>query len=981
MDASSPRRIDDPPFSLAPFVGRGAELRVLRAAFESASAGRGQVVLIGGEPGIGKTRTADVFAGDARDAKILWGRCHEWQGAPAYWPWIQVLRAHLSMLDDDDLRAQLGAGAADIAQVLPELRQRLADLADLPPMEPEQARFRLFDALATFLINAAQPHPLVIVLDDIHWADAPSLLFLHFLAESIRGARIVLLGAFRDFEVYRQPALSHTLAELSREQHAQRMTLRGLSPEDVGAFVAQISQSVPTDALVQAVYQETEGNPFFVGEVIRLLGAEGQLGGQTPVTLRRVPESVREVILRRLDRLPADCNRALSIASAAGREFSLALLARVSRETADELVDTLDAAIEAQLVQKTPAIGAYRFSHALVRETLYEDLGTAQRMRLHAQAGQALEEIHALDLAPYYADLTYHFVQAAPAGTADKALDYAIKAAERATAQVAWETAVGHYEMALRVLELQDPRDEHRRCEVLLALGEAQNRAGTGAGRIIGAGNSAETVSTFMEATRVARAAGLTEHFAQAAFGIVGLSLSVAQGFNEASQLMEEALAAFPKSDNSLYIHLLAGYAAHHSALMAIDKAPMDLTMYREARRHTDEAVAMARRSGKPATLSYALHARCHVYFGPDDLDILRADSEEALATAITAGDERLRVLALFDIYQAALFRGDMEAARNTIDSIQRTAAPLKIRYFDYVVSVCLTGQALRDGRLADADGHVESALSSWPGGGIGTWQLLALRREQGRVNEVVETTRWIYEQGRSALMWRVMWILALLEIGRDDEARSLFEEFCDAFSDKQRAALVYQHLYPYARHNVFASNSDHVCGSTAHYLGILATTLERWDAAERHFADALEANERWGIRPAAAWTRYQWADMLLRRGDEQCRERALPLLNAALVQAETMGMTRLIDTAQTLTDNLNQMRAAQPAGKRAHGLSPREMDVLRLITSGHSDKEIAETLSISPRTVTTHVTHILNKLGANTRTEAATIAVRAGIL
>jgi eukaryotic-like serine/threonine-protein kinase len=188
MEPASSRRFDQSSSSPVPFVGREAELRVLHTALGSAFAGRGQVVLIAGEPGIGKTRTSDMFAAqaEASGACILWGRCHEWEGAPPYWPWIQVLRAYLSLADEGSLIRDLGAGAADVAQVLPELRQRIPDLPELPAMEPEQARFRLFDALATFLVNAAKARPLVVVLDDLHWADTPSLLLLQFLAQGIR---------------------------------------------------------------------------------------------------------------------------------------------------------------------------------------------------------------------------------------------------------------------------------------------------------------------------------------------------------------------------------------------------------------------------------------------------------------------------------------------------------------------------------------------------------------------------------------------------------------------------------------------------------------------------------------------------------------------------------------------------------------------------------------------------------------------------
>jgi DNA-binding CsgD family transcriptional regulator/tetratricopeptide (TPR) repeat protein len=996
--------------SLIPFIGRNDELNALRSALDRSLAGRGTIVLIAGEPGIGKTRTSEVFALDAEacGARVLWGRCYEWEGAPAYWPWIQVLRTYIDDLDDDLLQTELGSGAPFVAQVLPELRQRLADFPEPPPLEPAAARFRLFEALTRFMINAARRRPLVIILEDLHWADAASLLLLQFLTQVLRDQPMLLLGTFRDVEITSQHPFSGTLVELTRELHTERLTLGGLSQSDVGLFIERLSGRRVSDALVATLHAETDGNPFFLGEVVRLLSAEGKLTDRLRIPLRRVPDSVREVIRRRLNRLPSDCHDILSVAAVIGREFSAQLLAGVTHAPVTDVLDLLDTATDVRLIEVSGPIGQYHFSHALIQETLYAALNTSRRMRLHLEIGTALEQSRRGDLAPRFAELAYHFSQAAPLGEAAKAISYAIGAAERASDQVAWETAIVHYQLALRSLEFLDPPDEQRRCEVLLALGEAHNRAGTDAGQIIGAGISAEAVSTFMEAARVARAAGLAEHFAQAAFGIVGPSLSVAQGFNEASELMMEALATLPKSDSILRAHLLAGYAAHRSALMAIGKTPMDFVAYEDVKSMTDEAVAMTRRLGNPATLSYALHARCHVHLGPDDLSLVRADSEEAVEAAIVAGDARLHVLALFDVYQAALFRGDNTTARNVLDPLRRAAEPLKIRYFDYILGICGAGQAMRDGRLADAEKHIEFALSSWPRGGIATGELLALRREQDRVHEVADAMRWIIEQLPGALMWEALWILALLETGRCDEARSLFAsipddklllvtshwnvrlcalyaEFCDAFDDKRRAAIVYEHLLPYARHNIFASNSDHACGSASHYLGILATTLGHWDDAERHFEDALEANERWGYPLHAAYTRYAWADALGRRGCTADFPSISALLERAVTTAERIGSIRLARHVDQLSKQIGvtlpAMKSTARLTKTQLSLSRREREVLALIIGGSTDKEIAEALFISPRTVTTHVTHILNKLGVSSRFEAAELASSNGHL
>ena len=265
--------------SLTEFVGREDEMAVLRAHLDDACAGTGSVALLIGEPGIGKTRTAEELAADARlrGARVLWGRCYEGEGAPAYWPWVQLIRAYVRGHDPRALLAEMGPGAADIAQVVPEVGERLPGLAPPPPLEPTQARFRLFDSVTTFLANAASGQPLVLVLDDLHWADTPSLLLLQFLARELRRSRLLVVATYRDVEVGRRHPLSQTLAELARERISRRVPLRGFAHEDVARFIELTTGLLPPAELVAAVVGETEGNPFFVTEVVRLLAADGRL--------------------------------------------------------------------------------------------------------------------------------------------------------------------------------------------------------------------------------------------------------------------------------------------------------------------------------------------------------------------------------------------------------------------------------------------------------------------------------------------------------------------------------------------------------------------------------------------------------------------------------------------------------------------------------------------------------------------------------
>jgi predicted ATPase len=385
------------PHHRAPLFGRERELTLLRTGLELGLSGGARVLLLAGEPGIGKTRLAEELATEAaaHGALVLWGRCHEAEWTPPYWPWVQVVRAYAHQRPADALRAELGAGGADVAQVVPEIAARLADLPVLPMLAPEQARFRTFDHIVAFLHRAAEARPLVLALDDLHWADTPSLLLLEFVARQGLDAPLVVVGTYRDVDVGRQHPLARAVAEVVHASHGQRVTLRGLSETDVGRLVA--SEGVtPTAQLVAAVYDETNGNPFFVHEVARFLASEAadDRGAPEERADRRlpIPQSVREAIGRRLDRLSPECNEVLATASAIGRDFGLPILARVSGREPEAVLEALTEATAARLIEEVPRhVGRYRFGHALIRDALYEELSTIQRVRLHHRIGLALE--------------------------------------------------------------------------------------------------------------------------------------------------------------------------------------------------------------------------------------------------------------------------------------------------------------------------------------------------------------------------------------------------------------------------------------------------------------------------------------------------------------------------------------------------------------------------------------------------------------
>ena len=346
--------------SVGVFVGREREMRELKATLEEALSGHGRLVTLVGEPGIGKTRTAQELAtyAGSRQMQVLWGRCYEAEGAPPYWPWIQSIRSHVREADSEQLRADMGGGAMDIAEIVSEVRYRLTDLQPAPSLEPEQARFRLFDSVVTFLKNSSGRQPMMIVLEDLHWADGPSLSLLEFMARELSGARLLLIGTYREDDLAHLP-LAQTLGVLAGEQLFQKVHLRGFSQEDVARFIEVITHIKPAPDLVEAVHRRTDGNPLFVTEVVQLLIQEGELtpeGSQNRQSWSvRIPQGMMQVVGRRLDQLSPRCSRTLSVASLIGREFALEqvrlLIGDVSKE---QLLEVIKEGLAARVIEELP---------------------------------------------------------------------------------------------------------------------------------------------------------------------------------------------------------------------------------------------------------------------------------------------------------------------------------------------------------------------------------------------------------------------------------------------------------------------------------------------------------------------------------------------------------------------------------------------------------------------------------------------------
>lgn len=981
------------------FVGREPELAALLAGLSDASSGRGRIFLLGGEPGIGKTRLADEFAAEAksRDALVMWGRCWEEGGAPAFWPWIQSIRVLLTEVESEALQLAAAARGADLAQILPELREYLPDLPEPPSMSPEAARFRLFDALAGFLVRLSQDRILVFVLEDLHAADDPSLLLLQFLAGELTNGRVLVLGTYRDVEVGRDHPLAPVLAELSRSQATTRMALPGLSEPDVARFIWSMEGQTPSKELVSSISRETEGNPLFIEEVVRLLVAEGRLWTHGRDQRIPIPEGVREVIGHRLGNLPEHCYRILTIGSVIGREFSIEVVQRITGHTPAELLEMLREAVAAKLIGNTPdEPGQFRFAHALIRETLYEDLMPADRIRVHREVGRALEETYASNPELHIEELAYHFFEAAPGGDVRKAVEYAMSAGKRATDLLAFEEAVRLLNMALRVL--RDYPDESRRCEALLRLGEAQARSGA----------TPTAKETFLEAAEIATRLDLPEMLARAAFGYSGrFPWMRAATDRQVVPLLRQALNALGDEDSVLRATLLARLAG------ALRDQPSLEPRASIAR----EAVEMARRIGDQGTIFYAILAEWGAsLLGPDGVSGQGSVAKELNSLAEEVQDLERLFEAGWVRFIGFMTRGLVWEARAQHEMMTRVANELGQPSQLWYAGVIETILALSDGRFDGAEGLIGQALEygrraqAWDAEASRLCALFVLRREQGRLRELEADIRRALVTHPGYRSFRCMLLMVLLDLGRDDEAGVLFDQLAegefamfpkdnewlfamtllgraaDILDDDTRASILYQQLFPYE--DLFALAASEVSvGPVALSLGILAARLGQNEEAAAHFERALALALQAQARPWVAYTHHAYATHLAERDNPGDRDRAVELLVTALEISDEIGMPVLTERIKLGLGQLGaRPRRSTPGGRRDTGapkgsvLTPREREVAALVAEGMTNRQIAESLFVAERTAETHVENILMKLGFTSRTQVAGWVLGAGL-
>jgi class 3 adenylate cyclase/tetratricopeptide (TPR) repeat protein len=897
-----------------PFAGRIDQLEGLTLAWKEAAEGARRAVLVSGEPGIGKTRLVTEAVRGAHDhgSIVLWGRCDEELGAP-FGPFAEALRHYVLVTPPDRLRAEIGSLGGELVRIVPEIEARVSGLAEPMRADTDTERYQLFDAVVDLLAEMSAAQPVVLVLDDIHWSDKPSLVLLRHLLRSATPMRLLVLCTYRDTDLDRSHPLSDALADFRRQPGVERLDLHGLDGDEVtGLMTMTAGHDLEQSGLdlARALHAETEGNPFFVGEVLRHLAETGVLvehNGRWTANVSMgdfgIPEGIREVVGRRLSRLSDAVNQSLALASVIGPVFDLSIVEGAGGPSGDELFDALDEATAVGLIREVPGtVGRYAFAHALVRSALYEELTTNRRVRMHWRIGETIESRHASNLDAHLDELAFHFSEGALAGDPMKAVGYARRAGELAAGELAYESAASHFERALGSLELVDHGEPAVRCDLLTALAQAYQASG-----------DERRIATVFEAVKVARSIGDAERLARAALVLVIRPMSTRSGNvdDELVSLLEEALTGLGDEPSALRARVLASLA-------------VELFWSPEIERRTgyaDEAVDLARAIGDPETLSYVLVRSWAFVDGSQPfLEPLSRLTDEAEVAALQTGDaEALRSVYSMSIWHAAIVgdRNEYEARYDAYvrlsDQMRQPSARAQRMWTDAAKSAF-------EGRYDEAEQVVvdsiavaqQADMAADSISGVVGSLFYAIRQGQGRLDELVPAIEDLVADQPGAPVWRVAAAGALVESDRIEEARPHFmwlaENDCAnvprdveypvvlcglarlAFRIRPPEAItrsIYDRLVPFT--GMFNWTGPSMGEGNDLGLANSAAVLGLDDEADRYFAATLDLCERAGARGMLARAHYDWGRVLADRGDAtKAREHA----EIAVTMGEELDMT-----------------------------------------------------------------------------------------
>lgn len=899
-----------------PLIDRETELAELTDALASAERGNGRVVLLAGEPGIGKTRLASALGAEAesRGVPVWWGRGWEDGSAPAFWPWNSALRRWIERVDAAELAAAVGPFGAELANVFPALRDRLPDLVVGDGSESERARFRIFDLVSRFLAAVAKPSGLVIVLDDLHWADRSTLKLLEFVAADLSDARLLVVATYRDTEVGADHPLASTLSCLARESSTRRIMLRGLSPEQCARWLASTAPNCDVTALGAALHQETNGNPFLVGEVAHLLAAEERI--------ESVPHGVREVVGRRLARLGYDCRATLAVAAVSGDAIDPALLEHVLDGVTPS--DHLAAAVRDRiLVEAEGGRRRYRFAHALIRRVLVDDLAPSVRSQLHGHIANVIER-HG-SAGTMTTEIVYHLAQAGTDETLRKAFDYACRGADQAARGLGWEEAVRLYGIALDVGARSGLLDAAQAVEVELALA----RALRGAGDVPAARERCERVMAACRRNPDPMA------FTRAALIFAGPLPEWGRMEPTVRAVLEEAYLSANAIDDALRARLLARLAGDLIATNTVEQGERIFAL-------CEEAATAARRSGASGALAIALmgtHYVTRLGMRPARPGERMPTFEEILAAAEAGGEHEYAAAVRYSRAMNLLSKGEPEAFSSEIDGLATAASASRAPDGLWLTDALTSLRACLQGRFAAADEARERALATGlrmqlaNSLGVYVSQRIMFHALSGRLGEIAGELEVFVDAHPFGARWRPFRALARLQTGNAVDARAEFESMlaaglepaergvmsrtylaglaalCVALRDREHAAALYERIA--RRDDVWQMDGAHSLGPWALFLGPLARLCGKNAAATGHFETAIQLARRMGSPLIVARAQSRLASLMLSQNpDAAKRARVAAMLAEAGQCAAELGLADVTARVERLRTKLGSAPA-----------------------------------------------------------------------
>jgi serine/threonine protein kinase/tetratricopeptide (TPR) repeat protein len=889
-----------------PLIGRDQEFARLKRAFSQAMTGHGSMVMIGGEPGIGKSHLSRAMVEEARrrGALAVIGHCYEMEGAPPYAPFIEILEYITRMAPREGLRYSLGDHASEVARLVPELREMYPEIPPPIQLPPEQQRRYLFNAFRSFVERSTSVTPLLVVFEDLQWADETTLLLIQHHAQTISNTALLVLCTYRDMDLEVTRPFARTLEALLRRKLASRLPLRRLPHGGVKEMLAALSGQTPPPSLVKAIFEETDGNPFFVEEVFRHLAEEGRLFDESGKWLSdvsigklQVPESIRLVLGRRLERLGDDARRVLTTAAVIGRSFSLRLLEHLEGKDPDIAIEAVEEAEHAHLLVPEPEgrDARYRFVHELVRQTLAESLSLPRRQRLHLRIADAIETVNAGRLESQTTQLAHHLYQAGAAADPEKTSAYLVLAARQARARSAHEEALGHLDLALSIREDEADR---KTAELL------EQKAST----LRSLGRPDDAVAEYRKAIDLFDTAGDYEKMAQASIALAYLQAwrHDPEGANRTmKRAHESALAHDPQ--------VLSSILSMRAAIMSAAAEPATAEkMFEEARSlHNADSVPAL----QPHDMLEAIH-----FYQSFQLQRVRTACRHVAAQCLAHGDawgaSSVEFYGIWaELYcgrpedgaamiSAAMDRAEKIGHHGAIWALKNAASIASAARGDLAASLKETIEAWDFGDAHDLGWNFATSLQRghfalWSGDlnlaeelyshGINLNErsymsdfaeacLFAAWAEFGdpRAANAWKNRTWklpVPGQLNSLGIWNAFerTVIGLAHLERKQDLAALSEIADDLL---QTGAWMYTILCPFRT-----------------IAGIVAAAAGDWKLSEHHHLEAVRQTDVAPYRHLQPAAREWYARMLLERNGKGDRKQAQKLLQAAISMYESTGM------------------------------------------------------------------------------------------